>query len=174
MRDSIHVFDKEVQTLEHARSVLQKTPQEVEALTQEFEALSDDYEKLLDDAQVITKISDRLQNRLNKANEELTQSHKEIKRKNELLQNTIDELTKAKISKKATTIVFTAAILLFVVSEVFLEPIVDSFIKQNYINVAIKGSIALLLKPIDYLVEWYLLRDAMRKAKKQPLKLTAE
>lgn len=174
MQDPKHVFEKEVQALNHAKSVLREKNNSLEKLAKEYEMLSKDYEKLLGDARVITNISDRLQNRLNKANDELNRANRdlqsssaEINRKNDLLQNTIDELTKARVSKKATTIVLMAAILLFLVSEVFLEPIVDSYFQQDFIiNIAIKGSIALLLKPIDYLVEWFLLKDAMRKTRK--------
>ncbi len=168
MQDPKHVFEKEVQALNHAKAVLREKNKSLEKLANEYEALSKDYEKLLGDARVITNISDRLQNRLNRANQELQASSEEIQHKNDQLQNTINELTKAKVSKKATTIVLMAAILLFLVSEVFLEPIVDTYFQQEFvINIAIKGSIALLLKPIDYLVEWYLLRDAMHKSRLQ-------
>ncbi|NJO01020.1 MAG: hypothetical protein HC880_04380 [Bacteroidia bacterium] len=126
MQDPKHVFEKEVQALNHAKSVLREKNNSLEKLAKEYEMLSKDYEKLLGDARVITNISDRLQNRLNKANDELNRANRdlqsssaEINRKNDLLQNTIDELTKARVSKKATTIVLMAAILLFLVSEVF-------------------------------------------------------
>ena len=179
MQDPKHVFEKEVQALNHAKAVLKEKNKSIERLSKEYELLSKDYEKLLGDTRVITNISDRLQNRLNRANTELNKvnldlqaSSEEIKRKNEQLRNTIDELTKARISRKATTITLLAAILLFMVSEVFLEPIVDSFFQSEfYINLIIKGSIALLLKPIDYLVEWYLLQDAMQKSRKRNILL---
>lgn len=163
---SDNVFDNETQYLKQAKLVLAQADQSAESLRQEYEVLIAQYEKLLGDSSVITKISDRLQNRLNRANDKLEASSREIKRKNELLQDAIKELTKARVSKRATTIVFMAAIILFIISEVFLEPIVDAYFQDDvYINIAIKGSIALLLKPIDYLVEWYLLRDTMRKTR---------
>ncbi len=173
-QDPRHVFEKEVQALNHAKTVLREKNQSLEKLAKEYEILSKDYEKLLGDARVITNISDRLQNRLNRANDSLNRANEElsvradvIRKKNEQLQATIDELTKAKVSKKATTIVLIAAVLLFLISEVFLEPIVDQYFHDDFlINISIKGSIALLLKPIDYLVEWFLLRDTMRKTKK--------
>lgn len=183
MQDPKHVFEKEVQALNHAKAVLREKNQSLEKLAKEYEVLSKDYEKLLDDTRVITNISDRLQNRLNRANDQLNrvnqdlqESSEVIQRKNEQLQSYIDELTKARVSKKATTIVLMAAIVLFLISEVFLEPIVDSYINQDsqyfFFNIAIKLSIAILLKPIDYVVEGYLMRDARRKSEAVKLSST--
>ena len=188
MENKSHVFEQEVQILNHAKSVLNQKNFSADILEEELEYLTKNYEKLLADTRVITNISDRLQNKLNVANdqlnitndkltttneelhttnEELNATNEKLNSTNALLQRTIDELVRAKVSKKATTIVFMAAILLFVISEVFLEPIVDKLFPNDYIiNIVIKGSIALLLKPIDYLVESYLLRGAMRNSRK--------
>ena len=180
MQEPNDVFNREVQTLKEAKAVLKKKTNSLEELKEAYKTLSQDYESLLGDARVITNISDRLQNRLNitndklhltndklnDANLELKRSAEEIQGKNELLQSTIDELTKAKIGRKTTTIVLMAAVLLFLISEVFLEPIVDKYFQQDFFyNIGIKLSIALLLKPIDYLVEWVLMKDTMRKSK---------
>lgn len=170
-----HVFEQEVQVLSRAKAILKQNDLSLEQFEKEFDNLTDNFEKLLGDTRVITKISDRLQNKLNDTNDKLIDTNEELKSvneelntTNEKLQLTIDELVKARVSKRATTIVFMAAIMLFVVSEVFLEPLVDSAFPNDYIiNISIKGSIALLLKPIDYLVERYLLSSAMRKSKMQ-------
>ena len=172
MQDHRHdVFEKEVQALNHAKSMVKIEGATLEDMRTEYALLVKDYEKLLDDTRVITKISDRLQNRLDRANEKLSLSRDEIARKNEMLQSTIDELTKARIGRKATTIVLGAAVLLFLISEVFLEPIVDAYANNFGISIFIKLSIALLLKPIDYLVEWYLTRDTMRKSRRRAKEL---
>jgi hypothetical protein len=171
-----HVFEKEAQVLREAKVTLKRDDLTLEELKEGFKALSHDYEILLGDSRVITNISDRLQNRLNNANEELKEKSDEIQRKseeihkkNELLQNTIDELTKAKIGRKAAAIVLIAVVLLFLVSEVFLEPIVDAYYGDNLlVSISIKMSIALLLKPIDFLVEWYLQKDARSKTRRSP------
>ncbi|GAB4395490.1 MAG: hypothetical protein OHK0053_03800 [Microscillaceae bacterium] len=185
------VFEKEVESLTRAKSILNREDFDRDALLTEYESLSRDYEKLLGDARVMTNVSDRLHHRLNRAydkinqtledlkeaHEELTTKAEEIERKrqllettNNLLQNTIDELTRTRISKKATTIALLAAILLFFASEIFLEPLVESIFnlgkEDSAISFLLKGSIALLLKPIDYLVEWYLMRDIRRKTRR--------
>lgn len=190
-----HVFDKELNTLNHAKTVLERESISAEDIQAEYKDLTENYQQLLADTRVITNISDRLQNKLNitndklqnandtleanskeieEKNEELKAINDEVEKKNQLLQstnetlqNTIDELTKARISRQAATIVLMAAILLFIISELFLEPIVDKYFKDNFlISVAIKGSIALLLRPIDYLLEGYLQRLAVQKSTK--------
>jgi uncharacterized membrane protein len=189
------LFDKELKVLEHAKSILEQINQADADWKAEYKTLTDDFEKLLEDSKVITKISDRLQNRLNltndklkeandtleanskeiaEKNEELRAINDEIEQKNVLLQNTnqilqstIDELTKARISRRAAMLVLVAAIVLFVISEAFIEPFVDAYFLQNWwlIGFVIKCSIALLLKPIDYFLEGYLLRLASKNKK---------
>lgn len=163
-----NVFNAESQVLKHSKDILESPIQDKRTLFEEYKKLTDNYGKLLSDAKLITNVSDRLQNRLNKAHDKLKVSSEEVKRKNKLLEETIDELTKAKVGRRATTIVFMAAILLFIATEVFIEPIVDVHFKNNIINIGLKGSIALLLKPIDYLVEGYLMRSARKKSKTLP------
>ncbi len=181
------VFEKEVQVLERAKALLLIKNKSVEEIAQEYKDLSHEYENLLNDARVMTRVSDRLQIRLNRAydelhntndelnqtndklnqaNDDLIQSTEEINRKRIVLQSMVDELTKTRISKRATTITLTAAIFLFVVTEVFFDPIIDKYFENDfYFNLILKLFFALMLKPIDYLVEWYLLQDIKRKSK---------
>ena len=53
--------------------------------------------------------------------------------------------------------------LLFIVSEVMLEPIIEQNTNSEYVGLLLKGVIALLLKPIDLLVEWLLMRKTLNK-----------
>jgi hypothetical protein len=181
------VFEKEVQILKRAKDLIHVENKTMEEVTQEYENLSQEYEFLLNDARVMTRVSDRLQVRLNRAydelhntndtlnntndklnqaNDDLKLSTEEINQKRIILQNMVDELTKTRVSKRATTITLTAAILLFIVTEVFFDPIIDKYFKNDfYSNLILKLFFALMLKPIDYLVEWYLLQDVKRKSK---------
>jgi|GEM_PF-736605 hypothetical protein len=181
------VFEKEVQILKRAKDLIHVENKTMEEVTQEYENLSQEYEFLLNDARVMTRVSDRLQVRLNRAydelhntndtlnntndklnqaNDDLKLSTEEINQKRIILQNMVDELTKTRVSKRATTITLTAAILLFIVTEVFFDPIIDKYFKNDfYFNLILKLFFALMLKPIDYLVEWYLLQDVKRKSK---------
>lgn len=166
-----NVFESEAIALQTAQTQLAQHQDPVSPLWNAFQALTHSYEKLLGDATVITNISDRLQSKLNQANETLTQQSAEIKAINErlnkqnvLLQNTIDELTKTKVGKKATTIVLVVCVLLFILSELVLDPWIEKY-WQNAVIFAIltKGAIALLLQPVDFLVKNYLMRQAMRR-----------
>ncbi len=179
------VFEKEVQTLNRAKQLLSTKEHSIEQVKEEYKKLSLEYETLLNDARVMTRVSDRLQVKLNKAYDQLNhktnlleethgkldlaykdlqKSTEEINQKRIMLQNTVNELTQAKISKRATTITLTAAILLFGVSELFFDPIIDNYYENEFfINTMLKMSFALLLKPIDYLIEWYLLQEVKRK-----------
>ena len=86
--------------------------------------------------------------------------------KNIELQETIDELTKARASRKATTIVLVVAIALFFFSEALLEPYIESHTSNFYLGFAAKFGLMLLLKPIDFVIEKWLLQDALKKAGK--------
>ncbi len=175
-----NVFDKETAILQHAQNVLEGNQIPLPTLQTKYAELVEHYEMLLEDTKVLTNISDRLQNRLNMAhdnlndaNDELKASHEQIEKQNtllvetnDILQQTVDELTKARISRRAATLVIFIAIILFFLSEVIIEPVIDSFFKKQLLGALIlKGSIALLLRPLDTLMEGYLLRNALKKLK---------
>jgi len=166
------IFAKEFEELKKIQNLIEnKNLGEDEDLWDRYVNLSEQYERLLNDSAVITSISDRLQNRLEKTNQKLQEQSEEIKTinneleaRNQLLEQTISELTKTKISKKATTIVLIAAVVLFIVSEGVLEPFIEMHTESFILGFLAKGTIALLLRPIDYLVERYLMARAMRKS----------
>lgn len=182
MANSSNVFNRELKALNHAKEILEKTGESDTISRQDFEELCTQYESLLGDTRVITNISDRLQNKLNRANDTLLERSEEIKEintqlneQNLLLQNTIDELTKTRLSRRAATITIIAAMLLFILSEGLLEPFIEtqaqrSELAPNYvswISFGLKGFIALLLKPIEYVIDRYLQREAIRNQEKQ-------
>ncbi|MCK5776120.1 MAG: hypothetical protein KAH25_08090, partial [Bacteroidales bacterium] len=100
---------------------------------------------------------------LDKTNDKLQGLNDQLNDKNVELQNTIDDLVKAKAGRKATTIVFIFALLLFVFSEALIEPYVDSYANNMYLSLAIKGVIAMSIKPFEMLVETALLKAARKK-----------
>ncbi len=112
--------------------------------------------------EIVTGISDRLQKKLNLANEKLKQQSEEIRNinnrladRNKELQSTLDALTKAKVGKRAATIVLTLASVLFVLSEI-LEYIVEYYSSEVlplYIIFLIKLGIALTFTPIESWLE---------------------
>ncbi|MDH5365889.1 MAG: hypothetical protein OEW67_02825 [Cyclobacteriaceae bacterium] len=168
-----NIFHKESNVLENAKRLVEKPSTSTKQLAEEYLSLSKQYEQLLKETKVLTSVGDRLHRKLGDANQELQKQkseieeiNEELKTNNNVLQDTINELIKARIGQKASSIVLLIAVLLFVVSEVVLEPIIEKNTDSEYIGLLLKGIIALLLKPIDVLVEWLLLRKTLGKMKR--------
>lgn len=124
---------------------------------QEYKKLLSQLKENMDDLKLITKVSDKLQNKVNKANEALD-------KKNHELQDTLDALTKANIGRRATTIAFFIGIGLFVLEELFLENIVEHHFGHNkLLGIGAKFLIAAILKPIELYLEHQLMEHELRK-----------
>jgi hypothetical protein len=150
-----NLFDNELTVLSYYAELSKKEGLTVEEYQKEMNKICEHYSELLDQSKLVTKVSDKLQNKLNLANESL-------ELKNTQLQETIDELTKARASKKATTIVLFMAVILFLFSEGLIDPIIDDYTSSLFIGLSIKGLIALLIKPIEYLIENFILKTAVK------------
>ena len=130
---------------------------------EDIESFIDGYEDLLNETKVITRISDRLQKKLDKANQKIHSQNVQISKTNSDLKDTIGKLAKATVGKKASTIMFTAAIILFVSEEYYLSPIVEQYVNVPYLSLALKGVIALMLKFIESGLEGYYLKQEKSK-----------
>jgi hypothetical protein len=163
------VFQNEIDVLREAKAFL-KVEKSEGKLKDEYRELCSRYESLLGIARLLTSMSDRLHLRLNKANKKLKSQAEEIQainddlhENNERLKESLDQLVKANIGRRAGTIVLVIAVVLFVFSEAYLEPIVESSVDNENMGLVLKGAIALLLKPIDIVVEKYLIRRRLRQ-----------
>jgi prefoldin subunit 5 len=153
-----NLFKSETQILESSEDLLKKESVSLEEYKTSFKELCFNYSDLLDQTRLITKVSDKLQNKLNSAYESL--EHKNIE-----LQSTIDELTKARVGRKAQTIILFIGLSLFILEEIVLEPIIDSIVQNNiWVSLVIKLVIAFLLKPLESFVESWLLKTTQKKA----------
>lgn len=132
----------------------------------ELKTITENFEELLDQTVLITRISDRLQKKLDQTNDKLLSLNDQLKDKNIELHLTIDDLVKAKVGRKATTIVFIFALILFVFSETLIEPYIDSYADNIYLSLAIKALIAMSIKPLEMLVEGGMLKTARNKSMK--------
>lgn len=164
------IFRNEKEALDELKKVLTQEDVSKDILLDKYQVLCDKFERLLGEAKFLTSVSDRLQSKLNVANEKMKVQADEIGKinndltvNNQVLQDTIDQLVKARVGRKATSIVLFFAIILFIISEGFLEPIVEKNIDSPMVGFMFKGGIALLLKPIDTLVERYLMRQNLKK-----------
>ncbi|HAA15490.1 MAG TPA: hypothetical protein DCE41_28820 [Cytophagales bacterium] len=168
------VFQKELEFLEEARKVADAKDPSMDHLRHGYVDVLSKYERLLGEAKLLTSVSDRLHHKLNQANDKLKEQSEEInninedlKVNNQILQDTIDQLLRARVSRRAGTIVLIIAILLFLVSEGILEPLIEKETGDFYVGLGVKLVIALLLRPIDFLTEKYLMRRALRTAQAQ-------
>lgn len=130
---------------------------------QDLESFSDDYEELVAQAKVITRVSDRLQKKLDNANIQIREQNDEIKLKNTELEKTIQQLVQARVGRKASTIMFTLAIVLFISEEFFLEEMIESYVSIPYLGLIIKGLIALGLKFFESGLETFFLNQEKKK-----------
>lgn len=155
-----NLFKFEAQVLENSEGLLSREEATFEEYKNAYKELCFNYSELLDQTKLITKVSDKLQNKLNTVNEAL-----EVK--NIELSNTIDELTKARVGRKAQTIILFIGLTLFILEEIVLEPLIDSIVKDNiWISLGVKMVIAFLLKPLESFVEGWLLKTAKRNTEK--------
>jgi hypothetical protein len=121
--------------------------------------------------ELVSSISDRLQKKLNQANETLKLQAEEIKaingnlkNRNRELQESLDALTKAKASRQATTLVLIIALGLFVLSEsieYYIEQRTEDVLSLPVLLI-IKLIIALLLKPVESLLERFILKRSLK------------
>ncbi len=105
------------------------------------------------ESQVMLRIGDRLQQRLDMANLKIKEKSDEIASKNNKLNQALDNLIKARVGKKASTIMFTITILLFISEEVYIEPLVEYFVGYLYLILILKGVVALILKSFESVLE---------------------
>lgn len=154
-------FD-EIESLRKFRSKI-----ETHAIYKEdLDAFSDEYEELVAQAKVITRVSDRLQKKLDNANLQIRDQNDQIKTKNLQLADTVDQLAKAKMGKRASTIMLTVAVILFILEQIFLEPIIEANISVPYVGWGILALLFFLVKFLEGGLEKYY----MNKEKKKILK----
>lgn len=78
-----------------------------------------------------------------------------------LLKNAILATKKATVKSRATSIVMSIAVFLFLISEAILDPIIDSITASLLISLSCKGGIAVALKPMEYFLERIMLSKVM-------------
>ncbi len=130
---------------------------------EDLDAFSDEYEELVAQAKVITRVSDRLQKKLDNANLQIREQNEEIKDKNAQLADTVDQLAKAKVGRRASTILLTVAVVLFILEQLLLEPIIDTYFDTQLVSLGILGVLFLLIKFSEGALESYFMNREKRK-----------
>lgn len=158
---SNNLYERQAEELGRAKAFLETESVDQQKIKAEYNRLVDNFEETIGELKLITKVSDKLQNKLDKTNSALDNKNKE-------LQETLDALTKAKVGRKAATIILFLAVILFILEEVFIEKIIDQYSGGNvWFSLGAKGAIALGLKPLEGFLERILLDAAYKNAKKQ-------
>ena len=125
------------------------------------------YKDLLDQSKVITRISDRLQKKLDHANQKIKKQNSEIQVKNTQLETTIDQLDKMTMGKKATRILFVFFIVIFISEQLFLEPVIENWINSpdygQFLGIGIMLLVAILLKFFEGKLEGYFLAQSKKE-----------
>lgn len=107
-----------------------------------------------------------------KHNEALLKEQKEeiglqkeiVEKKNQELSKTVKQLARAKISRKSLSITLIVAVMLFVVSELVVDPYIESyFVRSSELVLLGKLLIFLMLKPIEDTVRRSLFRSEVKK-----------
>lgn len=131
---------------------------------EQLEEFSDDYEELVAQAKVITRVSDRLQKKLDSANLQIREQNEEIKEKNQELTKTIYQLAEAKMGRRASTIMLTVAIALFILEQVVVQPwIEDNFKNSYYLEYVLFIGIFFLVKFLESGLENFFMKKEKKK-----------
>ncbi|WP_425391228.1 hypothetical protein [Ekhidna sp.] len=159
MNKNQELYYDEIESLRKFRSKI-----ETHAIYKEdLDSFSDEYEELVAQAKVITRVSDRLQKKLDNANLQIREQNEEIKDKNVQLADTVDQLAKAKVGRRASTILFTVAVVLFILEQVLLEPIIDDYFDTQFVSLGILGVLFLVVKFSEGALESYFMNREKKK-----------
>lgn len=119
---------------------------------------------ILKQNQQLHELNHNLEKKVEARTHKLKQKTETIQAQNHELKRILKELTKVKLSSTATTITIVITVALFLISEGFIEPIIEENMNHyEYAGFALKGFIALLIKPIEFLVERILLTKRQYK-----------
>ncbi len=96
-------------------------------------------------------------------NEQIERQRVIIQEKHNQLAATLEEIKRLKVDRKANLFSWGTIIILFILSELVLDPMIESYSYNNLLGLLAKASIALLFKPLDGLYEKILWERTMRK-----------
>jgi predicted Fe-Mo cluster-binding NifX family protein len=159
MTEAISLFHVEEKSLKELKGKVKSNAVSKRTLVR----FIDNYDDLITQSKVITRVSDRLQSKLNKAKDQIAEQNAIISSKNSLLENTIDQLIKAQVGKKALTIILVAAIILFVAEEILLEEAIKTYISIPYMGLIVKLFLALVLKSFESTIEKFFVKKEHSK-----------
>ena len=144
------LFKNENNILDHYQGLIEREHSHQET-HQALRKLTHKYKALLDQTRFLTWISGRLERKLQRKNRELFDN-------NTKLQKTLDELTRAEAGRSAYAVIYFIAIGLFVLEELFVEPLINMVGNNIGYGILIKLFIVLMLKISEGFIERKLTR----------------
>ena len=157
--DYKELFHEEIKNLTDFRSKLETHSIHKDDLDE----FAGQYDELVSQAKVITKVSDRLQKKLDKANVQIREQNHEISEKNETLEETITQLAKAQVGRRASTIMLTVGLTLFILEQIFLEPFIETKVDTPYLGYGILVALFFLVKGLESALEKYFMNQEKKK-----------
>ncbi len=156
-RNKEQIFEKEEQIFHEVQKLLADDAQEMEKeqILSELRKMTESYKTLLGEARLLTSVSDRLQSKLNKANEN-------VLKKNEELEASVSELTASKVRRQATNVVLLLTIFIFIISEGMIDAnLLD--VKSEWFNpwffiMMVKVAVIAMILPVQRWIEGVLLK----------------
>ena len=176
MEESRDLYQEEINNLKK----FQKKIDTHAIYKKDLEFFSDQYEEIIAQAKVITRVSDRLQKKLDKANSKIRDQNAVIQDKNEALEVTIEKLAKARVGKKAAAMMVSIALILFIIEQIFLQPIINqylrTFLSEEYVflgSLLVFGLLFFLVKFFEGSLERYFLNEEKKKILKNKVKISS-
>jgi len=130
---------------------------------EDLDFFSEQYEELIAQAKVITRVSDRLQKKLDNANTQIRDQNQEITDKKNDLESAVNQLVQAKVGKKASTLLFAITIGLLILEESFIDPLLNDLSGSQFISLGIKIGTAIVAKLFEGKLEEYFLNKEKDK-----------
>ncbi len=174
-KNKSNVFPEETKVLKEMQILVSEDISNPILFKEKITFFTKKYEELLDQTKLITKVSDRQQKKINKINDSLNEVNVIMEKKNDELQNLLDDLSRAKVGRRATTITGIVFIGLFLTTEAFIEPRIEDYLHTTNgilhdhefaVGLSLKGLLALMLRPIERIVEKLLLKHEKEKKEK--------
>ena len=153
------LYHEEITTLKGFRKKI-----ETKAMFKEdLHLFTDNYEDLLAQAKVITRVSDRLQKKLDSANIQILEQNEKIKDTNLLLEDKVYQLVRAKVGKKAGRLLLIFTLGLFGLEQIFLEPVIEKYVSVPFVDFGILTLLFFIVKSLESSLENFFLKKEKKK-----------
>lgn len=163
MDKHLDLYWEEIENYKNYRSKLEAHT----VYKEDLDEFGDQYEELVAQTKVITRVSDRLQKKLDGANLQIRTQNEEITDKNLELESTVLQLAKAKVGRRASFLMMIIALGLFVLEQVFLEPYLAANIDIPYAGLGILLILFFIIKGVESALEKFYLNKEKQKIMKR-------